>query len=432
MTASDHKIERADQKNRTPIFVSPFSPIGRARIAVSADWLAAAVVVTLPWSTSAAGILIAALMVAVLLTLDRQVVAEHLARPGAYLPLLLWALMCVGMLWADVAWPARLEGLGHFHKLLIIPLLLIHFSRSARGLWIVGAFVASCVFLLIYSWAAFKWPALIWSTRLRGVPVKDYIYQNMAFVLSACILLHVAVTLARQKKIGYFALCGLLIMAFLANIAYVASSRTALISLPILLLVIGYQHFRHKGAVALVALFALFGSVAWTTSPLLRERVTALVEGTMNFQPDADTSETQRLEFWRKSAAAIIERPILGHGTGSIGEILAKSSQGERGAAGLVVRNPHNQTFALGIQAGIVGIALLYLMWLHHLLLFIGESWAARFGLLFVLQNVIGSMFNSHLSDFTAGWLYVFGVGILGGTVLNQQIKSRTQAGARA
>jgi O-antigen ligase len=37
------------------------------------------------------------------------------------------------------------------------------------------------------------------------------------------------------------------------------------------------------------------------------------------------------------------------------------------------------------------------------------------------VQNVIASLFNSHLSDFTAGWLYVFGVGVLGGTVLRQE-----------
>jgi hypothetical protein len=27
-------------------------------------------------------------------------------------------------------------------------------------------------------------------------------------------------------------------------------------------------------------------------------------------------------------------------------------------------------------------------------------------------------MFNSHLFDFSQGWLYVFGVGVIGGTVL--------------
>jgi len=37
------------------------------------------------------------------------------------------------------------------------------------------------------------------------------------------------------------------------------------------------------------------------------------------------------------------------------------------------------------------------------------------------VQNIISSLFNSHLFDFTQGWIYVFGVGIAGGTVLRQR-----------
>ena len=36
-----------------------------------------------------------------------------------------------------------------------------------------------------------------------------------------------------------------------------------------------------------------------------------------------------------------------------------------------------------------------------------------------VVQNVVGSLFNSHLFDFVQGWVYVIGVGVAGGTVLN-------------
>jgi O-antigen ligase len=36
---------------------------------------------------------------------------------------------------------------------------------------------------------------------------------------------------------------------------------------------------------------------------------------------------------------------------------------------------------------------------------------------LVVVQNVLTSLFNSHLFDFHAGWMYVLGVGIAGGMV---------------
>jgi hypothetical protein len=38
--------------------------------------------------------------------------------------------------------------------------------------------------------------------------------------------------------------------------------------------------------------------------------------------------------------------------------------------------------------------------------------------LLVAVQNIFTSLFNSHISDFHEGWMYVLGVGIAGGMVL--------------
>ena len=54
----------------------------------AAEWLAVAVAVSLPWSTSATGILIAAWLVIVLLTLDVATVRRELVTPAGGLPVL--------------------------------------------------------------------------------------------------------------------------------------------------------------------------------------------------------------------------------------------------------------------------------------------------------------------------------------------------------
>jgi hypothetical protein len=41
----------------------------------------------------------------------------------------------------------------------------------------------------------------------------------------------------------------------------------------------------------------------------------------------------------------------------------------------------------------------------------------AWIGTIVVVQNVLSSMFNSHLFDFTEGWIYVAGVGAAAGSV---------------
>ena len=105
----------------------------------------------------------------------------------------------------------------------------------------------------------------------------------------------------------------------------------------------------------------------------------------------------------------------MGHGTGSIRETFKRSAVGE-GASAVVPVNPHNQTFAVAIQLGIVGGLLLFAMWISHFALFFrGAGMASWIGILLVAQNVIGSLANSHLFDFTHGWMYCIGVGVCGG-----------------
>jgi len=114
--------------------------------------------------------------------------------------------------------------------------------------------------------------------------------------------------------------------------------------------------------------------------------------------------------------------PIVGHGTGSIPDQFRQSETGHDSASAFHSQNPHNQFFAVAIQLGLIGTAVLIAMWIAHLLLFTGGSGlVAWIGMIVVVQNIVSSLFNSHLFDFTAGWLYVFGVGVVGGMVLRQK-----------
>jgi O-antigen ligase len=70
------------------------------------------------------------------------------------------------------------------------------------------------------------------------------------------------------------------------------------------------------------------------------------------------------------------------------------------------------------VQWGIMGVIVLYTMWIVHLLLFRGDGIVNWIGLLVVAQNILTSLFNSHIFDFHEGWMYVLGVGVAGGMAL--------------
>jgi O-antigen ligase len=64
-----------------------------------------------------------------------------------------------------------------------------------------------------------------------------------------------------------------------------------------------------------------------------------------------------------------------------------------------------------------VGGAMLLAMWAVHFSMFVGSGFARALGQAVVIQNLIGSLFNSHLSTVTQGMLYCLAVGLLGGIV---------------
>src|SRR3954452_11021084 len=117
----------------------------RERWAPLADGLAVALAISLPWSTSATGILVVLWLIAVVPTLDVASLRRVLATPAGGLPVLLWLLAVVGTLWAfDISLAERWAGLKGFHKLLVIPLLIVQFQRSERAPWVINGFVISC------------------------------------------------------------------------------------------------------------------------------------------------------------------------------------------------------------------------------------------------------------------------------------------------
>jgi O-antigen ligase len=406
-------------------------PLDRARLAVAADAMAAAVVISLPWSTTATSILLALWLIVLIPTVDLAGIKRALVIPAGGLPVLLCLIAMAGMLWADVSFAERLKGVDSFVKLLAIPLLLAQFRRSRHAAWVSKGFLMSCAVLLVASYAhVLLWGKLPWTMGLPGIPVKDYITQSGAFEICVLGIVYVSVDAwqagDRRLALGLVALAAL----FLADIAYVTTSRTTLVAMPILIIVFGLIRFPWKGTLLLVGACVAIAAVVWVSSPYIRFRVSSVVsEVSLYRAQDAATSSGLRMEFWRKSLQFVAQAPMMGHGTGTIHALFSNTVAPGDGASSVASSNPHQQILAVAIQLGLIGVAALLAMWIAHLVLFAQSGFLSWCGLIIVTQNMVASMFNSHLFDFTQGWLYVFGVGVFGGALLRQRGESRRLAG---
>ena len=391
-----------------------------ARI-LNIDLLTVLIAILLPWSTTGVAISAVLWVLALVPTIGVRTFLRSLTRPICVLPIALFALALAGTLWSDASWGARLYAVGPTAKLLMLPLLLYHFERSPRGAWVFVAFLASCTLLMAVSWVVAFEPNLTLkpAAEARGIFVKNYIDQSQEFALCAVALAYPIMTFLQTNRIRLAALLTAVALSFLTNMTFVVISRTALVTMPIMLAVFALIHLKLRTAVVALCGAALLAAVAWNASPDLRAT-------TLKFFADYQQTWVQnnpsgmgsRLEFWQKSLRFFAEAPVIGHGTGSTRGLFEQAAIGQIGAHAEIVANPHNQTLNVAVQWGVIGVILLYATWAVHLLLFRGDGLANWIGLLVVVQNVFTSLFNSHLFDFHEGWMYVLGVGVAGGMVL--------------
>jgi O-antigen ligase len=403
--------------------------LDRVRLAALADYLAAAVVVSLPWSTSVTSILTALWAITAATMLDGTALRRMAATPVAALPVALAGLAVAGMLWSEADWPARLSGLSPFLKLLAIPLLFVQFSRSGRSEMVLNAFFASVCVLLVSSWLLYLLPQIPWKTEFPGVPAKDYIIQNLEFILCSFALLDRALAAWAQSRVRSLLLAGLALL-FLGDIVFVALGRTSVFVIIVLFGLLALRHFERWALAAFVAAGVLIAALAWTAATNLRSRVTHLAAELDSAHVNLnETSAGLRVGFWRMSVRIIGDAPLFGHGTGAIKTMFTRTADADP-AAPKGATNPHNQILATAIQFGLLGVAVLLAMWVCHFRLFLLPGPTAWTGLSVVAANIVGSLFNSHLSDFSQGWLYVFGIGIAGGVILHkrQVVEGRPRA----
>ena len=395
------------------------------------DLLAVLIALLLPWSTSGVAIASMLWLAALFWAFDPRAFLQSLKRPVCIWPIALFVLAVIGTLWSEATWSARLQGIGPTVKLLMLPLLLYHFERSQRGHWVFVAFLVSCTLLMAMSWIVEFRPGLALTVReegiTRGIFVKNYIAQSQEFALCAVALAYPVGKLLFARRTSMALLLAAAALGFVSNMVFVIVSRTVLVTMPIMIAVLGWMKLRLRTNLLILGALAILAIAAWFGSPQLQGAVSRFSSDYQQYmQTGRATSIAERLQYWKSGLGFVADAPWLGHGTGSTKGLYEKAAGLPGWVAGVrVVPNPHNQTLYVAIQWGIPGIAILYAMWISHFLLFRGGGLAGWVGMAVVVQNILTSLFNSHIFDFHEGWMYVLGVGVAGGMMLRQREESR-------
>ena len=134
----------------------------------------------------------------------------------------------------------------------------LSFRTHARGLWVCIGFLVSCLLLMAFSWLVAFDPALslkLYFSRgpyfpVSGIAVKNYIDQSQEFMLCAVVLAYPVLSYLRGNRPRMAALCAAISASFLVNMMFVVISRTALVTMPVMLAVFALMHLRWRTAIA--------------------------------------------------------------------------------------------------------------------------------------------------------------------------------------
>jgi O-antigen ligase len=383
---------------------------------------AVATAAMLPVSTSGQVIALSIFVVLAILTVKREQWLATIVTPSAAIPVGLYVLIVIGMLWSPTPF-APGGGVGHYAKLLLIPVAMACAFTPRQGLQIGYGFLAGCLVVLALSFLSFFLPMPPpFRQAMDGVPLKDNAVQSGCFALCAFALALGGVSAWVEGNRRRAVAMTILALVFLADIFMIFISKTGILMTAALVGLFVVQVEGWRRSLLIAAPIVLIAAIAlWTSAPAqrrLKEIATDIhAVDSGKGTSEATLSTASRLDFWSKAVEFIGQAPLFGHGTGSTKSLYQSLEATRPSPYGEAVPDPHNQFFAIAIQVGLVGGAILLAMWAVQFSMFIGSSFACAIGQAVVIQNFIGSLFNSHLSTVTQGMLYCLAVGLLGGIV---------------
>ncbi len=369
-----------------------------------AGWLAAAAGAAIPVSVAATSGLIA---LAILLGLASGLYARHwrelIVHPVVLAALLLFGWLALSITYTVAPMDEALRLLKKYRELLLIPLLMPLLLDPRVRRWAVHAFIAAMVLTLLLSYGDAVRQLLEFG-HLEKDPdaFKHRITQNTLLAFTAYWAWLRAVRDPGRRWL-WLALIGFI--AF--NVFVMVSGRSGQLIFLALVSLALFRRFRWKGLLLSGLLGVLLLGSAFLASDLFRERVVESLEGMQNYQQmDFTKSTAIRISFYPNSLALIEERPLLGHGVGSIEKVYREQVAGTPFP---VTGNPHNEFLTVGIQAGIP--AMLMLAWLFYCQWRGGRRMPEEQEQLLqgmLVTMVVGCLLNSFLMDSTEGHWYAY------------------------
>jgi O-antigen ligase len=364
------------------------------------------------------------LVIAVLPALlsGRRPVSEGVPLQKMWAPLLATVVVFVfaaSLFWTVAPIDQALGALGKYGKFLVIPALLVLIRTKREAGYALACFLGAQAFLLISSWLLYFHVPVVWATSNMALGnyavFSSYLDQGIMSAVVAAVFWHLK-ALAPNKTLFYAAMA--IALLALATVFVVFIGRTGqAVALAMVSLAVFWELPRRWRIAAFLVPPLLFLVAVFTVDKVAQRLDFTKTEiSQYSAGAGAATSTDNRLDFWRGSAEAILEKPLVGSGLGGWTttynriQKLKYPTHKDLNPGG----NPHQEFLLWGVQLGIGGIVLLLALLSASLLdLRKMDTPVARAGQSVLLALVIACLFNSSLYDAYIGDFFCLSLGLL-------------------
>ena len=321
------------------------------------------------------------------------------ANPVVLFASLLFLLFVVGLSYSPVPLQEGVRTLAKYRELLFIPVVMALLAGDTKGQMLAkNGFLTGCIVLMLSSYLIYF--GLI-PPQKYGFSFVHHITHSFFMALLCFQTVHRAID---DSRFRYLWLA--ILMATLVNLIFINHGRAGMVLFILLTLLTIVQRCTPKTAIACFLVFTGLLTGIYCASENVQKRTERAIWEVKNYAPEKSrTSLGMRFDWWRNSVELIRQKPVLGHGTGSF-QAVQKEIKKEKTRSS---DNPHNEYLFIGVQVGLVGVAL-------YLLLFASQLVGSRHlspDRRFLVQGVVlamsaGCLANSFLFDSHPGHFYAF------------------------
>ncbi len=263
----------------------------------------------------------------------------------------------IGLIWTeDTVW-----GLEITRKMIpflfVLPIFLTLTRKDNNKLYIAAFFIAM---LISVSLSYLIWFELIdpfkYANSSNPTPLMSHVSYNPFLAFSIYLILNEILNCNKADKLKIVIYSFLLILMIINM--FITGGRAGQVMFFAAIVIAMFQYFRLSKLKAVISSFlivAILSYVAYSTSPLFKERVVGVYNEISNFEENTNTSLGLRINYFINSSELIIKNPIFGVGTGDFPKEYYKLNL-KKSPEFYPTVQPHNMYLLVLSQLGVFGL----------------------------------------------------------------------------